>query len=117
MLVLTRECHDEITITHCGEVLRLKVVEIRGHGRPKKCRLSFDAPRSFRVWRSELLGPDGELPQGDADTVWGPMPLHQGEETCHEERPPANVAETPSVAAASVSTESGAAVQDSLSLR
>lgn len=111
MLVLTRGCHDEITVMHCGEVLRLKVVEFRGGCEQRRVRISFDAPRSFRVWRSELL------PQGDADTVWGPIPLHQGEESCQEERPPATAAETPSVAAASVSTESGAAVQDSLSLR
>lgn len=60
MLVLSRNFNQSIVIKHAGEVLQLKVVEVRFG----KVRLGLDGPRSFEIIRSELLEEVGQ------DLIW-----------------------------------------------
>jgi len=51
MLALSRKLGEKVTIIHDGEKMEFTVFEIRHGG---TVRLSFDAPKSYRIVRSEL---------------------------------------------------------------
>ena len=50
MLTLERKENEVITITHCGEILDVRVKLIRDN----KVKLSFDGTENFEIWREEV---------------------------------------------------------------
>ena len=50
MLTLERKEDQVISITHNGEILEVKVAQIKDN----KVKLSFDGSESFEIWREEV---------------------------------------------------------------
>lgn len=61
MLVIDRKNQEEVKVFHNGEEMTIIVAIQNG-----KVKLVFGAPKSFSIWRSELLD-DGKRPQHHDD--------------------------------------------------
>lgn len=54
MLVLSRDSSESVAILHDGELLFVKVLEVKGD----VVRLGFEGPKSFAIKRTELDTPE-----------------------------------------------------------
>lgn len=68
MLVIDRKHQEKVKIFHNDEEMIIIVAIENG-----KVKLVFDAPRSFSIWRLELLE-DGIRPQRNGNDKWQIVP-------------------------------------------